>query len=168
MLPYSMFSAWEWIVVGASTHSLFISNLFIFDRNNSGKKTMLFEKILQWSFFGAVYLFFKTACRGEVAGNENIESCLASGFVLVANHASYLDSIVIWCYLHYKYDVDIIFFAKDKLFNNALFGPCMRALSYVKVSDTGDAVLDKKTYKNMLRGKTSGSSRKGAGQIPER
>ena len=32
----------------------------------------------------------------------------------------------------------------------------MRALSYVKVSDSGDAVLDKKTYKNMLRGKNIG------------
>ena len=32
----------------------------------------------------------------------------------------------------------------------------MRALSYVKVSDNGDAVLDKKTYRKMLRGKNIG------------
>ena len=117
---------------------------------------MLLEKIIQRCFFKAGYLFFRQLCRGEISGEENIKECLSSGFVLVANHGSHLDSIVIWSYLHAKFDVDIIFFAKEKLFRNVLFGPCMRAASCVKVSNDGNAIIDLKAYRNMVRKKVIG------------
>jgi 1-acyl-sn-glycerol-3-phosphate acyltransferase len=63
---------------------------------------------------------------------------------------------VIWSYLHAKFDVEIIFFAKERLFRNVLFGPCMRAACCVKVSNDGNAILDFKAYRKMVRNKFVG------------
>ena len=117
---------------------------------------MFFDKIIQRCFFKAGYWFFRLLCRGKIIGRENVEACLPSGFILVANHGSHLDSIVIWSYLHAKFGIDIIFFAKERLFKNVLFGPCMRAASCVKVSNDGNAILDFKAYRNMVRSKIIG------------
>ncbi|MDD5672554.1 MAG: lysophospholipid acyltransferase family protein [Chitinivibrionales bacterium] len=130
---------------------------------------MILEKIIQRCFFKAGYLFFRLLCKGKIIGSENVAACLPSGFVLVANHGSHLDSIVIWSYLHAKFGVDIIFFAKEKLFKNPLFGPCMRAASCVKVSNDSNAILDFKAYRNMVGRKFIGvfpeGSRTGNGAI---
>ena len=130
---------------------------------------MILEKIIHRCFFKTGYLFFRLLCRGKIIGSENVEECLSSGFVLVANHGSHFDSIVIWSYLHAKFGVDIIFFAKERLFKNVLFGPCMRAAACVKVSNNSNAILDFKAYRKMVRNKFVGvfpeGSRTGNGAI---
>lgn len=74
------------------------------------------------SMFITMYIFFKVL-KGKVNGIENIpksEEC-----ILVINHVSYFDWMVVYTYFKLKLDIKITFLAKEKLFSHLLWKPFM-------------------------------------------
>jgi 1-acyl-sn-glycerol-3-phosphate acyltransferase len=90
------------------------------------------------------YLFFRTLCRGTITGREHLEGCLDEGFILAANHSSYLDWMVLAGWFRFSYRGRIVFFAKEKLFRHPIFGPTCDYEKCVKVSNDGSRVLDRR------------------------
>lgn len=93
------------------------------------------------------YLFFHYLCRGQIFNEQELKNTLKHhhNFILASNHESYLDWIIIWAIFRYKYKTDIIFLAKEKLFNHFFWGRLMRHGKCVKVSNDGRSVLDDKS-----------------------
>lgn len=60
--------------------------------------------------------------RWEVLGKENLPA--SGGMVLVANHVSYWDPVVVGC----TFDRQVHFMAKSELFEFPVLGPAIRAL----------------------------------------
>jgi hypothetical protein len=61
-------------------------------------------------------VFFRYCCGGKVHGEAHIRHALKQGFILAANHGSYLDWMVLGTYFHHVQGVRLIFLAKDRLF----------------------------------------------------
>ncbi|MDD5343695.1 MAG: lysophospholipid acyltransferase family protein [Smithella sp.] len=108
-----------------------------------------FGIILQRAVFSFFYLYFRWACRGVAVGEENLKKCLPEGFILVANHASYYDAMVLWSYLYWKRKIKIIFLVKAWLFYHPFFSVFVRAMDSIRVSNTKDRVECGREYRFM-------------------
>lgn len=91
------------------------------------------------------YMFFKICCKGEIFNSDEIDKTIADNdlFIIAMNHESYLDWIIIWALFKYKYKINIIFLAKEKLFNHLLWGRIVRFSQCICVSDDGKKIIDK-------------------------
>ncbi|SEQ58855.1 lysophospholipid acyltransferase family protein [Neolewinella agarilytica] len=97
------------------------------------------------------YLFFRTFCRGKIEGEAYILDRLDSNFILVSNHVSYLDWLVIWGVFKFRYKTDILFLAKEKLFNDRFWGRLMRYGNCIKVKDDGTKITDSRNMRTLLQ-----------------
>jgi 1-acyl-sn-glycerol-3-phosphate acyltransferase len=88
------------------------------------------------------YGFFRYCCRGKVLGRENVVRCRASGFIVAANHGSYLDWLVLGAFFHYVEPIHVYYLAKDRLFRGGLWGWIISEKDCLRVSDDGHAILD--------------------------
>jgi len=91
-------------------------------------------------------LWFSGPCRGRVTGEQYIQGAVDRGCVLVANHASYLDWLVLYGIFRKQYGTELVFLAKDLLFRHRLWGPLLTAAGAIRVSDQGDAILDNSRF----------------------
>jgi 1-acyl-sn-glycerol-3-phosphate acyltransferase len=96
------------------------------------------------------YEWFRVACRGRVGGVAHVEDAIRSGCVLVANHVSYLDWLVLHGLFLYRFNRRLCFLAKDKLFRHRVWGPLMPEGGSVRVSDDGDSILDRQGFRRLL------------------
>jgi hypothetical protein len=71
------------------------------------------------------YALFSIICGGTIHNGELIESVLDDGFILAANHSSYLDWFVLGALFRYRFKRRLTFLVKDRLFHHPLFGPIM-------------------------------------------
>lgn len=96
---------------------------------------------VNWIWYRMVLLgsltWFFVFCRGRIRGVEHLRSALESGCVLVANHVSYLDWMVLHAYLFHRHGSKLPFLAKSKLFQHRLWGPLMLCSKAVRVSESG-------------------------------
>lgn len=97
------------------------------------------------------YLFFRTLCRGEIKGEEYLKERLDGNFILVSNHVSYLDWLVIWGVFKFRYKTDILFLAKEKLFYDKFWGRLMRYGNCIKVRNDGSKITDERNVRTLLQ-----------------
>ncbi|OGC21657.1 hypothetical protein A2291_06075 [candidate division WOR-1 bacterium RIFOXYB2_FULL_42_35] len=100
------------------------------------KKLSIFEHVFfKFTQHFSVRLFEKL-CQGEIEGSENIAN-LNSGFIIACNHTSYLDWLVLFSLFKLRYNKEITFLAKEKLFKHVLFRKLIKAAKCIKVTDSG-------------------------------
>ena len=81
-----------------------------------------------------VFLFyFLQIEKGKVNGLENLQKY--SSYILVINHVSYLDWLILYAYFKYHHRIKIKFLAKEKLFNHPVWKPLMYAADCIKVPE---------------------------------
>lgn len=92
------------------------------------------------------YLFFKFVCSGRIYNSKEIDETLKNHnrFIIAMNHESYLDWIIIWAVFKYRYKINVIFLAKQKLFDHKFWGKIMRHSKCVCVSNEGSKIIDPK------------------------
>lgn len=97
----------------------------------------------------AVIAWFRLVCRGNVQGASHLEKCLDDGFVLIANHVSYFDWLVLHFYLADQYGITITFLAKDSLFRHPFWGTFVHGLGCIRVSNDGTRIQDSRGFRAM-------------------
>lgn len=110
----------------------------------------------QWTMKAAL-AWFHGPCCGQIVGQENMDRLMEAGFLIAANHVSYLDWLVLsgWCYYRY-HETRLVFLAKDSLFRHPAFGPLMVQNHSVRVSNDGTSILDKSNFKRLRRARFVG------------
>lgn len=85
-----------------------------------------------WAPMVPIWIFFKFLCRGKIEGSEIIKELKSRGFVIAANHVSYMDWIILHLYFLFVHHIKIAFFAKDKVLDHKVWrwmvvgGNCIR------------------------------------------
>jgi 1-acyl-sn-glycerol-3-phosphate acyltransferase len=97
------------------------------------------------------FVYFRILRRGYIVGDEVIDANRDKGFILAANHVSYLDWIVLWCFFFYKKHLSLIFLGKTKLFSHKIWGSLMRVANVIEVSNEGDSFIRRSDYGRMLK-----------------
>lgn len=95
----------------------------------------------RYIFTRTLLFFFYYPCRGQVLSEETIEVCKENGFIMVANHVSYLDAIVLDAYLQYKHNLDVLYLVKEKLFRHWLWGTIVSSKFCVMISNESDKIV---------------------------
>lgn len=75
-------------------------------------------KLITKTSCNILWVLIRYLCRFRI---ENIQNLPKPPYILVANHASYLDWAVLFALYKKKMDHDIIFIGKKRLFNHKLF-----------------------------------------------
>lgn len=101
------------------------------------KDRIIFTVVLSVSDY-----FFRFGCRGKINHVDNILRLKEEGFVLAANHVSYLDWLILWRYLQRQHGIKLTFLAKEKLFTHKLWGAIMRSADCIMVSNDGSRIID--------------------------
>ncbi|OGC03164.1 hypothetical protein A2276_07120 [candidate division WOR-1 bacterium RIFOXYA12_FULL_43_27] len=92
---------------------------------------------------------FDRYCEGEIKGIENILN-LSSGFILACNHSSYLDWLILYSVFKNRFQREIVFLAKEKLFKSPLWQKLIKAANCIMVTDTGVSLSSlRKIYKTI-------------------
>ncbi len=115
---------------------------------------MLFAKakkiIRQLYFVGITRMalfFFLYFLKGKVNNVQYLN--VFDTYILAINHTSYLDWLILWSYLKYKQNINIIFLAKEKLFFHPIWGPIMREAKCIMVSEKHSFQNSKKIFDAM-------------------
>lgn len=92
------------------------------------------------------YVFFRTVCRGRVEGAENLASFRESGYIIAANHSSYLDFLVLEAYFRFVHRVRLAYFAKDRLFRHPIWGLLVSTGNCIRTTDDANRLMDTSDY----------------------
>ena len=95
-------------------------------------------------------LFFYFRCQGRVIGDDIITRNKENGFVLIANHQSFLDWLVLWGYFQSRHQINLTFLAKAYLFEHWLWRRIIDCSCCVKTSNEGDRILDPGGFKRLI------------------
>ncbi len=102
-------------------------------RQRKNSKIIFFYR-LYFNFVMRISLFaFERILKGKVSGLNNIQNTPAC--VLVINHVSYFDWMVVYSYFRLKHGISITFLAKEKLFNHIIWRPLMICANCIKVPE---------------------------------
>jgi 1-acyl-sn-glycerol-3-phosphate acyltransferase len=72
--------------------------------------------------------------------SQVLDSVSERGFILAANHVSYLDWLVLWAYLEKTHGVRPTFLAKERLFSHPLWKTVVTPETCIQVADSGDQI----------------------------
>jgi 1-acyl-sn-glycerol-3-phosphate acyltransferase len=100
------------------------------------------------------YFFFLIFCKGKVYGKRIIWRNIKRGFILAANHSSYLDWLVLLGLFRIHFHIKIKFLAKEKVYRHPLWSPLSQVYG-IRVSDNGHE-LERSSYKHILISKYIG------------
>ncbi|MBX9789456.1 MAG: 1-acyl-sn-glycerol-3-phosphate acyltransferase [Pirellulales bacterium] len=92
----------------------------------------------------SAYGFFRYLCRGTVSGTDALDKCRDRGFVLAANHGSYLDWLVLGGFFHYAYPLQVVYLTKERLFKHPLWRFVINEDDCLMVSDEGTKIIDRR------------------------
>jgi 1-acyl-sn-glycerol-3-phosphate acyltransferase len=115
-------------------------------------KLTLFESIYFKLVQNLSINLFEKCCEGEIEGLENLES-IDGGFLLAANHSSYLDWLVLYSIFKNHYGKEIAFIAKEKLFKNIVWRKLIKAANCIKLDDSGFSISSMKKIYNVIEKK---------------
>ena len=76
---------------------------------------------------------------------------LPAGFILAANHASYLDWMVLHALFHYHHRTRLVFVAKNALYRHPLWAPLITESHSVRVADDGTSILDRAGFRDLRK-----------------
>ncbi|MCX8131780.1 MAG: 1-acyl-sn-glycerol-3-phosphate acyltransferase [Clostridia bacterium] len=102
------------------------------------------------------FFYFKIFCHGKIVNEEIIRRNMEKGFVLISNHVSYMDWLVLRGYFLYCHQIKMIFLAKNKLFHHRIWKYTVIGSRGVRISDTGTKIYSHKEYKRYLEEKYVG------------
>ena len=91
-------------------------------------------------------LFFFRLCRGRVVDQADV-GALQGGFIIVANHVSYLDWILLWGWFRYHHGIRLTFLAKERLFHHWFWGRLVTPSCCVRVTDDGQNLASLSDYR---------------------
>jgi len=80
----------------------------------------------------SVWTFFTTLCRGNIENIEQFDALKSKPFMIMANHVSHLDWLVLYCLFYKVVKQPIVFIAKKELFESPVwryvvdYGSCIR------------------------------------------
>ena len=100
--------------------------------------------------------WFFGPCRGRIEGEEAMLRLLPEGFILAANHTSYLDWMVLHALFHYRHRASLVFVAKDSLYRHPLWAPLITESHSVRVADDGTSVLDRGGFRQLRKARLIG------------
>lgn len=83
---------------------------------------MVINNLMRFIVEKSTWFYFKYLCQGEINGEENLPS---QPYVLVANHVSYLDWMILYVFFRRR-NKAIVFIAKKRLFDNFFFRYLMK------------------------------------------
>ncbi len=95
--------------------------------------------------------WFFGPCRGRIEGEDAMLRLLPKGFILAANHASYLDWMVLHALFHHRYRASLVFVAKNALYRHRLWAPLITESRSVRVADDGASILDRAGFRELRR-----------------
>jgi 1-acyl-sn-glycerol-3-phosphate acyltransferase len=102
-------------------------------------------------FLGAFFwFFFKGPCRGRIRGARHLDEAESGGFVLAANHSSYLDWVLLYIYFRLIRRTNVTFLAKSKVLDHPLWGPVVLQAECVRVLDRRGLELFTDGHKRLL------------------
>ena len=110
-----------------------------------------------------VFLFAKTLFRFKVEGKENIPK--KGGFLLCANHTSYLDPVFLGLGCPRK----VVFMGRDTLFHNRFLALWMRLVGVVPVKrEAADFSAMRNALRKLKEGKVVAIFPEGTRRLPEK
>jgi len=117
-------------------------------------RTLLKTKVISNIFYFVLLLpllfYYRFLCRCSFEGELNIIDNLDNGFIVAANHSSYLDWIVLNLNFIYKLNLTVGFLAKAKVLNHHLWGPIAAKCNCIKVGSDGRIASSDNNKKNLL------------------
>ena len=93
------------------------------------KQNRIFYTIVKYFFMALLKIYNRCSVRWLEKLNPDEK------FIVVCNHASYLDPLVVGCFFPRR----LKYFAKEELFHNKFFGACITALGAMPVSRSDNA-----------------------------
>jgi 1-acyl-sn-glycerol-3-phosphate acyltransferase len=80
-------------------------------------------------------------CGGSTCDKRRLGEYARNGGILVANHTSYLDWILLAGLIRYECGIWPVFLAKDRLFRHPLFGPAVNFVKCIRVADDASKIV---------------------------
>ena len=127
------------------------------DINLPGKRLRA-EKLsfFEYLYFNTVQklsvIAFEKLCDGKIENPEHITH-LDSGFILASNHSSYFDWLVLYSVFKKRFNREIMFLAKEKLFKSMVWGKLVKAAKCIKVTDSGISPSSMKRIARLIKTK---------------
>lgn len=102
---------------------------------------LFFAHPWQYLIGKTILFFFYYLCRGNVFDEETIAAHKDQGFIITANHVSYLDGLIIDAYLRHKHNIEAIFLVKEKLFTHWFWSRIVKGFNPVMISNDGGKIV---------------------------
>jgi len=112
--------------------------------------------LITYIFTYSAFIFFVFICRGKIENEEKIERNLRGGFIIASNHVSYLDSLVLYAYFHFRYRIRLLIVAKNKMLKHPLWNLIAKGARVVRVSDCGTRIMSLKEFRRLAEAKYIG------------
>ncbi|MDD5673078.1 MAG: lysophospholipid acyltransferase family protein [Chitinivibrionales bacterium] len=100
-------------------------------------KPKVIDRVVLFVISRAVSLYFCCICKVQVAGIEHLHRAKDGGFIIVANHGSHADGIVLWSLVLRKLEINVRFLAKRRLWQHPLMGFLIRGARCIPVNEDG-------------------------------
>jgi len=110
----------------------------------------LFGLFMHYTLGAFFWIYFKLFCHGKIEGEQNLESLKSSGFVLAANHSSYLDWVLLYLYFIFVHGIEVSFLAKDKVLKHRFWGPVVSKADCIRVINGKGLDLSSEGSKRLL------------------
>lgn len=107
------------------------------------------ERIYFYAVQKASMFLFEKLCQGQVEGVSNLLA-LKKGALIVCNHSSYLDWLVLFSEFKNRYGKEIVFLAKEKLFKSIIWKKLIKAAKCIKVTNDGVSKSEARKIIKML------------------
>ncbi|MDD5672641.1 MAG: lysophospholipid acyltransferase family protein [Chitinivibrionales bacterium] len=100
-------------------------------------KPKVIDRVVLSVISRAVYFYFCCICKVRISGIEHLHRAKESGFMIVANHGSHADGIVLWSLVLRNLNIKMRFLAKRKLWQHPLMGFLIRGARCIPVNEDG-------------------------------
>lgn len=103
-------------------------------------KTLISKMLANSLYYSCTLIFviyYKYMCRCTISGEHHIVKNLERGFVIAANHSSYLDWVVLHLLFLHRYNVKLSFIAKAKVLDHFFWQPIVSKCNCIRVNRKG-------------------------------
>ncbi len=100
-------------------------------------RTKIIPNMLYYTLLYPLSFYYKFLCDCTFEGEAHIVENLDEGFIIAANHSSYLDWLVLNLNFVYKLKLSVAFLAKEKVLNHHIWGPIASKCNCIEVKKNG-------------------------------
>lgn len=105
----------------------------------------------RYIFTRSILFLFYSLCRGRILVEEQFAAQKCSGFILIANHVSYLDGPIIYTYLQHRHNIDAVCFVKEKLFEHWFWGTLISPEFCIRISNDGNKIVFPEDFQRLKK-----------------